>query len=139
MKYANIIIGLILFGAMLVFFFDVAANMANEYGSEHEETLLGLKGDYAIDDDIKTGSIKDVENSVDLGVQEDDVDTSFISGAVKGTKLLKGSSTLLGNVTSMAINDANIPSIFGTTIKLIFWATLILVILFMIMRFRAEI
>ena len=141
MKYANLVIGLVLFSVFTYVLLDFGANMGNSLETTNTNELEELRGDYSLVDDVYTEGdpLRDIEKSTDSGQQQSDANNFYITGALQGTKLIGGSFDTLKNIINTIQTDLGINPIFSAAGYAIVFVIIGLSILFMIMRFRAEV
>jgi hypothetical protein len=137
MKYANLIIGLVLFSVFLTVILDFGIKMGNSLDTDTTE-LIGIMGNYSHIPDTERTALKGSDDATDAGQQQSDESNFFITGALKGTKLLWASFTVLTGVVNSIEQQIGLNPIFTQAAYAILVIIIGLSILFMFMRFKAE-
>lgn len=144
-KYTSFIVGLILFVGITYFFFSMTSEGAADYGSNNTATYTTLAGNYDIVESLTT----DESNSTLRKMQSrlEDAEYNTIAGALAAadkaldaSKLIIESIKTTERVGNLVLDSSNtkIPPIFKTMAIGIITILIILALLYMLMRWKAE-
>ncbi len=141
-KFTDLLIGVILFSGFLAFAFYASGTLGQDYNSDDFQTYLDLQQDYNYTG-IGTSNeslIRD-QNIITRGAKiAGDAGAALLNGGVQAVKFIPDGIALTSIVIDRIVTDMGIPQveIVATIIKSIISVVIIVMVVGMFMRFKAE-
>lgn len=142
MKYANLIMGLLIFMGVITLYLGWISSLSTDYNSIYATTYTDLAGKYDYVDNISNSqdsTLRTISNTLDdAGFSYTSLGVAAIDQGVSATKQTAASIGVMSKIGGQLESDLGLPLIFKSVIIGIITVVIVLGILFMIMRAKME-
>lgn len=143
-KYSTLVIGFILFSLFITLMFTAASLIGSDYGSQdagNYSELAATYDDYITEESTEENStFRKIQSKLESSNSVISVGSDILTAAIEGVKLFGRTLITGGKVTDQLTEEMSgrVHPLFGIAIKSILAITLIIIVISMLMRSKAE-